>query len=441
MQERLADILKNELRVKKSDRLLIAVSGGADSVTLLRLLNQLNMNLAVAHCNFKLRGDESDAEEVFVRSLCQQLNIELSVKHFDVKAYKEQHKVSTQEAARTLRYDWFFELMKEKRCDFLATAHNRTDNLETILINMIRGTGPKGLSGIAPSTPKHIIRPLLQFSADEIRSFASEQHWEYRVDSSNLDDHYLRNKLRHHLLPTLFEIEPSIDQIALRNAQAVREQNELFDWLVSNVENSIVERDGDQIKIPISTIHSYPQPHLILYKILNGLGFSHVQCADMINHSQTGNMHFSPTHQVNIDRGYFIASPISETPNTLTISKPGSYVFGNTTIRVEECYLNDVTLKSPDNTCHILKPAGNTPIVVRSRNTGDRIQPFGMTGHKLVSDIMIDRKIPEFQKGQLPVFLINEVIFWVGGLSFSNQFAIPVSANGETLVWKLSLIS
>lgn len=436
MQERLAHIVFDEIGVKKSDRILIAVSGGADSIVLLRLLRNLGHTISAAHCNFSLRGEESDEDERFVRELCDDLGIELYCKRFETGLYAQQNKLSIQEAARNLRYTWFFELLSQHNHTFLATAHHKTDNLETVLINQIRGTGIKGYEGITSRPKQQIIRPLLHFTSKEIRALATEKNWAFRNDSSNDSLKYLRNQLRKKVIPKLLEIEPNLEEIVLRNSQQAQEHNALFESLINQHIKPLITEVQYGFNIPILPIQGYPQCHILLYNILSIHGFSYPQCVQIAMSRTVGSTFESNTALLTVDREFYMVSMKVNTPTPIQINNTGTYTYGNYSISVEETTYNPSKLKLDKNTCLILKP--DTPLFVRSWKKGERIQPFGTKGSKPISDVFIDAKVPLHKKPQTPILATPSDVIWVAGLCFSEKFKLTES-DSTSLLWKIQI--
>ncbi|MCB9260900.1 MAG: tRNA lysidine(34) synthetase TilS [Flavobacteriales bacterium] len=430
MQEQLEQILFNDLGLKKSDKILVAVSGGADSVVLLRLMKTIGIDVSVAHCNFGLRGEESDGDEKFVIELCKKLDVPYFIQSFDTQLESKRTKKTIQETARNLRYNWFFELLREHNFLYLAVAHNKTDNLETVFINQIRGSGIHGFKGIGHDFNRKIIRPLLSFTSSEIRTFAAKNNWEYRNDSSNDSDKYLRNKLRQELLPVLTKIEPNIEEIVFKNSQKVTEHIELYNFLLSEKIRPLLIEEGEQFKIPKVEIKRFPQSHLVLYDLLNTFGFSIAQCIEITQNITVGSVYHSHTHKLNIDRECYFIKPLKSSEESIQIDTLGIYTWKNVQIEFSKIPESEVDFS---DCCSCFFDMNKTilPILVRAWKKGDKIQPFGMKGKKLVSDILVDNKIALFDKKNIPVFCDsdNEII-WIGGLNTSEK--LRFSARGRT---------
>lgn len=438
MQDRFEQILFNELLVKKTDRVLCAISGGADSTVLMRLLKAAQIDVIAAHCNFQLRGSESDDDQEFVQNLCHELAIPFFSKTFDTKTYCEEHKLGTQEAARNLRYTWFQELAVEQNCNLIATAHNQTDSMETVLINQIRGTGIEGLKGIPVKTGRYI-RPLVAFTSNEIRDFAKLSGWDFRTDSSNASDAYLRNKIRHQLLPSFYSIEPDIENRFNQNSIRIDQANQLLEHFISHFESSLNTTDGFEKRLPIDTILTYPQSTYLLYRIVSKFGFNYDQCEDLINSKQVGACIYSKTHRILRDREEWLISELSS--NTMSpvvfISSPGVYAFNTYQIVVTEVEGTMVDFTLGNQTCYINPSDVTGNLQLRCWTEGDRIYPLGMKGSKLVSDVFIDHKLDNHTKSNLPLLCDDGNIIWICGIKFSEKYKINPSSNAT--FWKIQL--
>jgi len=426
MQERLGHILFNEGKVKKTDRILCAVSGGADSIVMTYLMSQLGINVVVAHCNFQLRGKESDDDQSFVADFCNSHSIPFLTKSFDTIGYSRVNKTSIQEAARELRYKWFEEVLENENCSWVCTAHNLSDNAETMMINQLRGTGINGLSGI-PVKRGSILRPMLQFSSSEIRTYATDHKIAFRVDSSNHSDAYLRNSIRHHVSPELAHIDSGFERTFLGNANKIKESVELLDALVSDFKHRHVKTTGNVVFIPKNELYSFPHPHIIVSKLVLNGHFDITQIKQLLESNEVGKRIESPSHELHSDRDYFILKSItdkSEAP--LMLTQKGGFDYEGYSITLAHGSLKDLHFPLPKNEIAIESTCLEQSIEVRSWNQADQIQPFGMRGHKLVSDVFTDNKIASALKQEVPIFCVKNTILWVGGLCFSERFKLDL---------------
>lgn len=310
MKEKLDKYIKQHHLFKREDKLILAISGGADSVALACLLKALNCNFIMAHCNFGLRKEESDSDEVFVKKLAKKLNVECVTSNFDTQNFAIQNKLSIQMAARELRYKWFEALRLKLDCNFIVTAHNQDDDIETFFINLLRGTGIKGMLGIHPKK-RNIIRPLLFARKDEIYDFLKENKIEYREDSSNKDDKYLRNKIRLHLIPLLEDINPSIKETITKDMDYLSGISEIYNTQINKQKGRLLKQEGSYFTISIVELEKLNPMPTYLYELLNPFGFFGVNDISIALQKQSGKQFFSATHRLIIDRKKIIIQPLS----------------------------------------------------------------------------------------------------------------------------------
>ncbi len=303
-------ILDNQL-FNKDEKLLLAVSGGVDSMVLCRLFANAKIDFGIAHCNFQLRETASDEDELLVRMTAQNLGIPYHVTSFDTKTYASTNKLSIQVAARELRYEWLEKIRIKNDYQYIATAHHLNDSIETVLYNFAKGTGIRGMHGILPKN-RHIIRPLLFATKEEILAYAKMNQVNFREDESNHSDKYQRNFIRHHLVPIFKKINPNFEHNAAESIQHLRDTELIFNFAITNIKDSLVLQQGDQKSIAITQLQSYPAPATLLYEILKEYGFHSDQVKQLIKalDGQSGKQFFSPTHQVLIDRGHILIKKI-----------------------------------------------------------------------------------------------------------------------------------
>lgn len=389
-------------------KLLLALSGGADSVCLFHLLLKSGYSFSAAHCNFGLRGAESDGDEAFVVDLCNRHNIPLHLVKFDTLGEQLQQKKGIQETARTLRYNWFRGLMKTHGFDFLLTAHHRGDHLETILINLLRSTGIKGLHGI-PVNENSVVRPLLFTGRDEIRQYLSESQLTFREDSSNEGDDYLRNALRHKVTESLKMIQADAEQRFFESSQKVKDYEDIANELLQKKWQEICESTSEGIAISLSKLLGIQHQTAFLYYNLQGFGFTFSQIADILNSSQTGKKIISNAYEMLRERDRLLIMPVNtaEIENELLITAPVmNQLFGGHSLDIQlESNHSSIDLKQSGvlylNAEHI-----DFPIIIRTWQEGDKIKPLGMQGYKNISDILTDKKVDNSRRKQFPV-LIN----------------------------------
>lgn len=420
-----------------TDRLLVAVSGGADSVALLCVLRELGYGpLEVAHCNFLLRGAESDRDEAFVRRLCERLAVPCHVRHFDTQAYATSHGVSIEMAARELRYAWFEELRERQGCACVAVAHHREDHAETVLLNLLRGTGLRGLVGIRPRNGR-IVRPLLSVSKADIEAFLAERHQDFVTDSTNLQDLYARNRVRHQVLPILQQVNSAALDNLLTTADNLAEVEKMYRYCVDRFVSACL----DSVEtIHIGVLLKAPSPLCVLHEILSPFGFNRPQLLDVLRclqpRPQVGRVFRSATHSLLVDRDHLILR--GNTPHV--VPNPGEPA---TDVLMPACPLPDFCQQCGEQgikasfhqppCSYSSSPkmayldAGkflNGTLTLRRVRRGDTFMPFGMTGRKLVSDFLTNQKATRFEKEAQRVLLFNDEIVWVVGRRTSDLFKV-----------------
>ena len=405
-----------------NNKLILALSGGIDSMVLADMLLKANAVFVVAHCNFHLRGEESDGDERFVREYADNNGLTLYVKHFDTTGYAKEHKLSIEMAARELRYAWFEELRQQLGYDYIAVAHHADDQLETFFINLLRGAGIKGLKGMQPVNG-HVIRPLLDISREEIHQYALENGLTWREDHTNAETQFLRNKIRHELLPVIDGISKEGRTSILKSIRHLASENALYRELLQEKLFQIVKQDGETQQyqydnFPLSTLHSP-----LLFEWLRDYGFNtdQVQFIYEALSGQLGKSFFSPTHRVTIERDGLELTPIYNNNN---ISIELSYQ----TIDKDDRFVIDQSPKVAQLDYDKL----TFPLQLRPWQTGDRFHPLGMKGSKLLSDFFVDQKMTTRQKEECQVLTTADgQIVWVVGRRIDDRF--KVSENTKTI--------
>lgn len=412
----------------KNDCILVAVSGGIDSTVLLHLLHELNYDCVVAHCNFNLRNEESDGDEQFVKDLAEKYKFFFVSESFDTSGYAEKKGISIQMAARELRYNFFERVRKENHCKVIATAHHADDNIETFFINLIRGTGIKGLSGI-PVKTGNIVRPLLFATRNEIEIYAKSQKIKWRNDSSNLLNKYTRNKLRNQVLPLFDEIKPEFRNILKRNIEHFHDTHSLLKELLKDKLNKIVSQKKDNIFVSIEEIKSIESGKTILYEIISNYGFNPKQNENIWQslNSESGKMFFSKNYSLNKDREHIIISPIEEKNNEkkFYIDDSTEWISEPFEMSIEKVKWNDDDEISHDpNILFIDSSLVEFPLIIRRWIPGDFFQPFGMKGFKKLSDFFIDQKISKTEKENTWILESSNRIVWLIGQRLDDRFKI-----------------
>ena len=427
----------------KQDSILVGVSGGMDSVALCKVLHHLGYSVAIAHFNFMLRGAESDGDEKYVSELAKSLNVKIHTQTYDTKKYAEEGKISIEMAARELRYSWFESLCKEHNYTKIAIAHNSNDSVETFFINLFRKSGLRGLTGI-PVVNDKVIRPLIETSRSEIESYIAQTNTPYKTDSTNLENHYLRNKIRNQLLPLAQEISPQSFSGILQSIKYLQESYLLYSKSVQKEIDKIVSHTEGSILIEKEQLANSPFAALLLFEIMHPLGFNPdviEQLFENLN-SQSGKKYVGSSKQAIIDRDYIfiddipnqneVCVTVNEFATKQTISTDfGDYVFeilDNTQIEIER------------NSAKAYLDLGKVefPLTLRSWQSGDVFKPFGMNGKKKkVSDFLIDTKEPQSSKHKILVLESKEKIAWLVERRISNDFAVSEKTKKMLLVYKI----
>lgn len=422
-------ILQNQLFSDSADNLhLVGVSGGADSVALLLIMRQLGYRVEAAHCNFKLRGSESDRDEKFVRQLCEEHNIELHIIHFDTATYADKHQVSIEMAARDLRYGYFRQLCQNIGAADVCIAHHRDDAVETLLINLLRGAGIHGLTGIRAKND-YIRRPLLAVSRQEIVDYLDSIGQLYVTDSTNLQPDVLRNKVRLQVLPLLEDIYPGATANIAKSASNLGEAEKMY-----NIElkreglGAVNDCNPQRVTISINKLLELPAPITCLHEWLSPYGFNSSQTEDIFSCiHKSGTVFQNAKYQVAIDREEIIVFPVEPAGKPIKIPETGTYRYsGNKSLRVA---LDKHPRVSLDVDCATLdNNMIKFPLTVRPISDGDWFVPYGMKGRKLVSDFMTDIKASVYDKQhQLVVTDASGSIIWLVGRRVDNRYCIKDS--------------
>jgi len=404
---------------------LLAVSGGRDSVVLAHLFASCGLRFDVAHCNFHLRGEESNKEMLFVQQLPFLTTQKVFVKEFDTIAIQQNSGKSIEMTARELRYQWFDEIGKEY--DYIVTAHHANDNIETVILNMLRGTGLRGMCGIPQKNDK-IIRPLLRFRGSEIEDFAREQRVEFCVDSSNLSDDYLRNKIRHHIIPELEKINPKIIETFSKNSKLFQQQTQFFDAHIQNYKNQLLKKNDDRFIIAIDELKNTDNQSLILYEILTPFGFNAHDLENITNalHATPGKRFFSDTHILIKDRTHFIIEE-KELKKEETIFINSIEEFENHGFTVEKMQNNHTghnKIIKKHNILYVDEKKITFPLTLRYWEKGDYFYPFGMKTKKKLSDFFTDLKIDILEKQKIRLLCSDNQIVWIINYRADERFRV-----------------
>ncbi|HSD14504.1 MAG TPA: tRNA lysidine(34) synthetase TilS [Flavobacterium sp.] len=406
------------LREKK---LLLAVSGGIDSMVLIHLLHQLKFDISVAHCNFNLRGNESDGDAEFVKSICGKINIDFFLNSFKTSEYASLNKLSIQVAARQLRYDWFNELLEIEGFDYLLTAHHLDDSIETFLINFTRGTGLEGLTGIPQQNDK-IIRPLLIFTREEIENYAKENQIQWREDSSNASDKYLRNKLRHKVIPILKELNPGFSNSFLQTLENLQQSESMVDDASRIVYRKVVKDVNSQKIINLEELMILPNYQAYLYQWLKPFGFTAWNDIYDLVEAQSGKQVFSEKHRLLKDRNTLILTKKKE------IEKEVYAVYqevenSEIPLKISVCDKGDITFGNKD-IIFADKDTLKFPLEFRKWEEGDYFYPFGITGKKKLSKYFKDEKFSLVEKENTWLLCSENQVVWVVGKRADRRFSV-----------------
>lgn len=423
-------IIDNQL-FTKNDKLLVAVSGGVDSIVLCQLLYLNGYHFSIAHYNFQLREEESNEDEAFVKSLADNWQVPFYVKRMDTKQYVLDNKISTQVAARDLRYTWFEELRNTFNFDYILTAHHASDSIETVLYNFAKGSGLLGLTGIKPKN-KAIIRPLLWAKKEEILAFLKAENLPFREDSSNESDKYARNKIRHHIIPVFKQLNPSFETTANETIQRLAETQVLFDFFIKNIKKEITHYLDNQLFIDKNELKTYPSVSTVLFELLKEFGFNNDQVAQILQEEEfkTGTLFYSQTHKLLIDRThYIVAQQVNqvETDTSFIIQKDDILLKGSgfELVFTHLKEKTDVFSKNPNLTL-LDADRLSFPLTLRKWQEGDRFQPLGMNGKsQLLSDFFRLQKLSVFEKEKVWILAnVNDQICWVVGFRIDERCKI-----------------
>jgi tRNA(Ile)-lysidine synthase len=416
---------------KTHQQILLAVSGGMDSMVMLDLFHRSLTSFGIAHCNFRLRGEEADKDQQMVERIAKQLGVRFYSTSFDTTGYARKHKLSIQMAARELRYEWLEQTRVDQGFDLIATAHHLDDSIETLLLNLCRGTGINGLTGI-PARSKQVIRPLLFANRKDIEAYVENKGVEYREDMSNAEEKYLRNKIRHQIIPVMQEVNPSFRptlKMFFSNMQATAD---LYLDAIRRAKIKCVTYENDSLRINISRLLGTQHPEVIIFEVIKEYGFSPAICKDIANNlrRQPGKTFFSDSHTLLTDRTELLVYPtIQDKPDTsLRIYESTRTIkFYNNILHFEHI---DQSSSSPhpwqDNETVTLLDYTKLlfPLTIRPWKKGDRMTPLGMSGSKKISDLFIEEKIPLNKKKTIPVIVSDNDIVWVAGIRSSELFKI-----------------
>ncbi len=419
--------------IDKTNKILLTISGGVDSMVMLHLFQKSGYHFEVAHCNFMLRGKDSIRDEKFVTSYCELNHIKCHTKRFNTTEFANENRLSIEEAARNLRYDWFHSLLTKHELDFIATAHHKNDVTETLIINMIRGTGLSGLHGIMPKR-NFTIRPLLFCSKKDIERFATKHKIDFVFDSSNHSNIFTRNKIRNEIIPLLQSINPDVINSTNRLADYVKETELLLSYFLIHVRGLCISEEGNTIVIDTHKIFPQILNQTLIYELIKPYGFNSSQSQDVFNSiGKSGKIFYSTNYELLLNRHQIIINQRYDVTQIefFTISKlPISIEINNKTfifelINIENVSKDDLRNKTVQ---HISFDSLKLPLTIRKHEVGERFSPYGLKGSKKISDYLIDIKMSALNKRRLLALYDNRTnLVALLGIELDNKFAVTNS--------------
>ncbi|TPE43663.1 tRNA lysidine(34) synthetase TilS [Pontibacter mangrovi] len=427
MLQKVSGFIQSHHLCQPESKILAAVSGGIDSVVLCEVLHQLKYDFAVAHCNFGLRAEDAEADQLFAKKLAKKYNVPFFTENFSTRAFAAQEKVSTQMAARTLRYEWFERVRQQEGYDYIATAHHSNDLTETILLHLTKGTGIAGLHGI-PAKNGRIIRPMLAVTKDDIYEYVTERKLIWREDSSNETTKYQRNKIRHEVIPVLKEINPSLEETMQHTAERVSHAESIVAAYIENLrEQSIKEAEG-AVYVSLRPLQNATGLPLVLHELLRPFHFSYSVVLELAEALEgiSGKQFDSPTHTLVKDRDQLVLTPrnLSSFGSILINEGDTAAEAGNLYFKIKYVDADKYKLNTKPHVAALDADQLKFPLKLRSWQEGDWFVPLGMNGKKKVSDFLIDKKVPANLKRQTLVLVSDQSIAWVVNQRPDNRFKV-----------------
>lgn len=422
MVEKFKQHIHHNLSFLKESKLLIAISGGIDSVVLAHLCYQLQLDFSLAHCNFKLRYEDSNKDASFVKTLAQQLNVQQHDIEFDTVLYSEENNISTQMAARELRYGWFDKLVDEFGYDYILTAHHTNDNIETVLINFTRGRSIQGLTGI-PEINGNIVRPLLPFTRAEIEEFTIEKNITWREDETNQSTKYFRNKIRHKVVPVLEELNPNLSATFNTHLNYLQKEQQVLTQHLDTVKQEVCIFD-ERLKIDIQKLLKYDNIDVYLRHILNTYNFTEWHNVADLCRAQSGKFVQSDTHRLIKDRDYLLLEENKVHLQDVKIEIEKGVNAINVPIQLQFAKVSGVE-KTSKNSIYVDTDSVRFPLCLRKKTDGDVFFPFGMKGKKKLSKYFKDEKMSLLEKETCWLLCdANNTIIWIVGQRADNRFCV-----------------
>ena len=420
-------IKKHALFNINSDKILLAVSGGVDSVVMWDLFDRLKVNYVIGHCNFHLRGEDADLDEKLVKEMAEKYNATSFFTHFDTRQYARLKKISIEMAARDLRYEWLYKIMYKHKLDFIATAHHQGDVLETIIFNLSKGTGIAGLQGIKPKRDT-IIRPIWFATRNEIEAYARDHQLQWRIDQSNLSEEYTRNMIRHRIVPVLKEINPNLHTTFKTSLEKINAVANIFYGKVNAFIKQGMTYEGNQVIIQKNHLLQLKEPVIILSEVIKEFNFNYSQSKQILNtiDKQSGKKFISATHELIIDRDQIYISekmPDNDADYSIT-PETKEFEADNIKLNIKILPAGKFRLDKNPSVASLDYDKLSFPLHLRHWKEGDRFVPFGMKGQKKLSDFMIDEKIPLNLKKRIYVLESGNQIAWIAGYRIDERFKI-----------------
>lgn len=420
--------LQHKLGIDAQDKVVLAVSGGRDSMLMADLFRRLSFDCVLAHCNFQLRGEASDLDEALVRAYAVEHQMPIYVKHFDTEAYAEEEHISIQMAARDLRYAWFESLRVETEADWIAVAQHKNDHIETVLLNLSRGTGLLGLQGILPKREK-IIRPILFLTSAQVTSATQELGIRYRDDQTNFSTKYARNQIRLAVVPELKKVNPDFEAVMERNIQHFQEAQALLSFFIDPLRDKIFKTAEDVgIKIQKSDLQAYIGNMPLMYELFRPFGFSKEVLSDLIAcwAGESGRLFASDSYELLLDRAFLYVRPLGEaaTDSLLRVEEGAeAWSFGGKEFKAS--LSADIGIQRKSMLAQLDADLLVYPLQMRYWQEGDTFIPLGMKGRKKLSDFFIEQKLSVFEKKQVPILVNGDgAIVWIVPYRLDNRFKI-----------------
>lgn len=425
LEEKISKNIAQYNLLNKEDYVVVALSGGADSVALLAILSALRYRCVVAHCNFHLRGDESNRDEQHAMRIANELGCRCDVVHFDVKTYEDEHKVSTEMACRELRYEWFEQLRQKYNAQAIAVAHHRDDDIETMFLNLLRGSGIAGVAAMRWING-YIVRPMLNVSRDEIERYLNDKSLNYVVDSTNAECEFKRNKLRNEVLPVLQKAFPGAGDMLMKSLHHLKENRTIYQ---SAIGEAIEEYTHDNVINLSGILDEYHSPSTLLFEILSPYGFNANQVGWMIDaQNESGKLFYSSQWVAVVNRGDIELLPIEKYDNSSEeyVVDLSADVSSPIALQVEAISPEEFHPQKDENVIYLDAKVleGDPRIVLRHWREGDRLAPFGMNGTKKLSDIFSDAKLSLIEKSKVWILDRNGEVLWVVGMRASRLFKV-----------------